>query len=121
MPETGNKLGSRSWWLYTDDTGETYSTQLDDTNAEVMGFEKNDENPNLPRRFTMRGVYAENAAGDRKFLPAPTADSDVYSSNISITLDIDGEEWKTTGRKGEKLSYARNKTEAAPPPPDPAP
>lgn len=121
MPEIGNKLGERAWYQYTDDTGENYSVQLDSTNAEVMGFELNDENPNLPRRFTMRGVYAENSDGARKFLPAPTADSDVYSSNISVTLAIDTEEFKTTGRKGEKVSYARNKTEAAPPPPDPAP
>ncbi len=107
----GNILGGRSYYLYTDDSGTDYSILQDDTLANATGGSLNDQNPAPPRRFEARGVYVEANIGGRikrKFLICPLVTSAFYNSNTTQVFNIDGVDYSSTGRRGEKLSFARN-------------
>lgn len=108
MPESGNLLGERRYYLYTDDIGTAYKFQTDQTLGDAAGNTLNDTNPDLPRRFQPRGVYVEDAEGNRKFLVVGSRTNGVYASNASQDVPIDGITFKTTGRKGEKVSFGSN-------------
>lgn len=106
----GQRLGSRSYYAYTSDSGTIYSVLLDDDIATAGGLVADDTNPNKPNRFQMRGVYVEAiTAGEkaRKFIPC-AADSTLYNTDTTTSVTIDGEAFDTTGRRGETLSFPRN-------------
>lgn len=107
----GNILGGRSYYQYTDDAGNNYSLLQDDTLANAMGSVPNDSFQNPPRRFEARGVFVEanvNGRIKRKFLIAPTVATGFYAANTTTTFNIDGVDYNSTGRKGEKVTFARN-------------
>lgn len=107
----GNILGGRSYYGYTDDNGTTYSILQDDTLANAVGAALDDTNPAPPRRFEARGVYVETIVGTRtkrKFLICPLVTSAFYNSNTTQVFSIDGVDYSSTGRRGERLSFARN-------------
>jgi len=113
----GNILGGRSYYLYTDDSGATYSILQDDTLAAAAGAVLNDANPAPPRRFEPRGIFVEATVGTRvkrKFLTAPLNTAALYNSNVTQNFTIDGVVFASTGRKGETLSFARNSDAADP-------
>lgn len=112
----GNTLGERSYFAYTSDTGQAFKYLTDDDLGEAVGATPNDTNPDLPRRFKPRGVYVQHPdTGQRKFLICPTLANTVYAANASQTVSIDDEDFKTTGRKGEQVSFGANNTPAAAP------
>ena len=104
----GNKLGSRSYYLYTDDLGNNYSYLTDDDLATAVSATLDDSNPPFPRRFKPRGVYVEDAAGARKFVICPLTTTVQYASNASQAVTIDTVAFSTTGRKGEQQSFGSN-------------
>jgi len=109
------RLGPRRYYTYTSDSGEDYSLLLDETLAIVPGTGlvlevAGTNNPQPPRRFKPRGVYwASNTLGlSGKFIVCGTVGSTLYAKNSSTGVTIDEEEGRTTGRKGEKVSYGGN-------------
>ena len=80
----------------------------DDDLATAMNMTRNDSNRQLPRRYEPRGVWAEATVSGRKvrkFLIAPTNDNTAYASESTSNLTVDGTQYRTTGRRGEKVSY----------------
>ena len=107
----GNILGGRSYYLYTDDNDDNYSVLMDDSLAAAQSATLNDSNVGYPRRFKPRGIYLEALIGGvvkRKFLVITDPTSDLYASNVTQTVTIDGVAYQSTGRRGEELSFARN-------------
>jgi len=104
----GNQLGTRAWYLYTGDDQVDYSYQTDDDLADAAGATEDDSNPNFPRRFEPRGVWVESAAGNRKFIICPTNDNTLYAASTTQNVTIDTVVYSTTGRVGEKMTFARN-------------
>lgn len=106
-----NSLGARSYYGYTADSGDTYSYLTDDDLATSVGATLEDGNEPFPRRFKPRGVYVQaTVAGKvlRKFVICPDSTAAPYSQNTSATVTIDGTAFKTTGRRGESMSFANN-------------
>lgn len=117
MPTSGNTLGARRYYNYTDDTGAEFTVLTDETLGTAAGNTLDDTNPGLPRRFQPRGVYVEaevEGVKVRKFLVCGTTENTLYSSNASQDVTIDGITFKTTGRKGESASFGSNPAGAAP-------
>lgn len=109
MP-TGQTLGPRRYFLYTADDANTYSLLLDETLGVAGGLTLNDTNPPPPRRFKPRGVYIEATiagAVARKFL-VTSENSALYATDNSTSVTIDGTAFKTTGRRGEQMSFGSN-------------
>ena len=107
----GNILGRRSYYLYTSDTGDEFSILTDDSLAEAVGLVLNADNPAPPRRFQPRVLHVEfnsDAGLKRKSLVIGDASQANYSSNTTSTVTIDGDNYQTTGRRGETLSFPRN-------------
>lgn len=104
----GNKLGPKSYYLYTDDAGATYSILQDDDLAAAAGNTANDTNPPPPRRFKPRVAHVEDATGARKAIVCGSDSSPLYGQNVSVAVTIDGDPWVTTGRRGERFSVASN-------------
>lgn len=114
MPE-GQFTGARNKYVYTDDGGKDIILTLDSTLAALsptlVVFDP--ANPGTavpaPKRFQPRGVWWQATAtgfvGKRKFLVMGDTSEATYASNISVQLTVDGVQGKTTGRRGEKLSY----------------
>ena len=106
----GQTLGTRSYYLYTNDASANYSILLDDDLATAAGLTKDDSNPNKPDRFKPRGVYVEATVGGnkvRKFLVCQ-ADSAIYDTDTTSSVTIDTQAFDSTGRRGETLSFPRN-------------
>lgn len=111
MPE-GQYTGSRKSYTYTSDDGQKYRLVLDSTLAEVAGVNlppstQTDGGFPKPIRFKPRGVYWQgelDGTTRRKFLVC-NLPSTLYGASISTELTIDGVAGKTTGRRGEKLSF----------------
>lgn len=112
----GQFTGGRSQYVYTDDTGVSYVLTLDDTLASIVGSGLTPFDPATPggatpppRRFRPRGVYWQATAagyeGRRKFLTCGTANGDLYGANLSATFEVDGIAGRTTGRRGERLTF----------------
>lgn len=110
----GNLLGDRYYYKYTDDLGNDYKFLTDEDLGDAGNNEKDDTLDDLPRRFKPRGVYAQNDDGNRKFIIVGDPDDEVFASNSSQTLTIDGQSFKTTGRRGEQVSFGRNRVAATP-------
>ena len=107
----GNILGGRSYYGYTADNGDTYSILMDDSLATAVSGVLNDSNPAPPRRFSPRGVYVEVTVGGRlkrKKLTIPDPTSALYTNITTTDFVIDGVTYKSTGRVGEKITFARN-------------
>jgi len=117
------RLGPRSYYTYTSDSGTEYSLLIDDTLATVAGTglvleTSSSTSSPPPRRFKPRGVFWEsNTVGlSGKFIVCGTIDGALYSNDSSTAVTIDGEVGRTTGRKGEKVSYGGNPPAATPTP-----
>lgn len=110
----GNLLGERRYYEYIDDAGNGFKYLTDQSLGQAVGATENDTNPDLPRRFSPRILYAEGPNGERKKVIVPTADNTAYARNTSTNLTIDGLTFSTTGRRGEKVSFGANPPAAAP-------
>lgn len=113
MPE-GQYLGTRTTYNYQMENGDEIQLVLDTTIGSIASNDlvpatTGDGSTPKPLRFEPRGVYWEgelDGAKKRKFVPCnPTAP--LYLSNTSTTLTIDGVAGRTTGRRGEKLSFPK--------------
>lgn len=111
----GNLLGQRGWYLYTADNGNQYSYQTDRDLAAAVGATLNASNQTLPRGLRPRGVYCQDADGNRKFVICPSTTTAAYEADGSTTLTIDGTAFTTTGKRGERVRVPNN------PPAAPAP
>lgn len=109
----GNRLGSKSKYEYTSDTGAKYILTLDDdlvvTNSGLVPLPANSTATPKPSRFQPRVVYAQQfIAGQgnaRKALVAGTTAAALYATNSPQELTIDGETFTTTGRRGETQTF----------------
>lgn len=113
----GNTLGERRYYAYMSDGGTAYRYLTDVDLATAIGATENDTNPDLPRRFNPRILYAQATInGDlvRKSIIVPTVDNTAYAAESPTDLTIDTETFRTTGRRGEKQSFGAN-------PPTPTP
>lgn len=116
MPTSGNTLGARRYYNYTDDIGNEFTILTDETLGTAAGNTLDDANPGLPRRFKPRGVYVEaEVEGEvvRKFLTIGSRTNTIYASNASQDVVIDAITFKTTGRRGESASFGSNPTAPA--------
>lgn len=105
---TGNRLGPKSDYAYIDDTGATFTITVDDNLATAAGLAGAvSGSARIPSRFKPRGVYVESVAAPviRKFVICGAVTAALYKSNGSQTVAIDGEDFTTTGRKGEQASF----------------
>ena len=95
---------------YTGDDGNDYTIQVADfvddmTNTET-GLAASAGDPVLPKGLKVRGFYIQSGTGRRKFVPCNTSGTRYSNGSLSVTGTIDGEnDWITTGRKGERLSF----------------
>lgn len=109
MP-AGQTTGVRRYFGYVSDSGETYSLLLDETLGIIGGMDLDDSNPPPPRRFRPRGVYVEGQVGSqtaRKFITcSPTVL--LYRTDQSTTVAIDGVNFSSTGRRGERQTFGAN-------------
>lgn len=114
MPE-GQFSGSRSRYVYTNDSGDDYILRLDDTLAALSttltAFDP--ANPGTavkkPDGFKPRGVYwiatATGFEGRKKFIVCGDGSDALYDTTTGATLTVDGVAGRTTGRKGESLTF----------------
>lgn len=116
----GNSLGPRGKFIYTSDAGNTYSLLLDATLGEAAGLPQRDATSGAtatgkPTRFKPRVVFLEATVpvedgeeGEtvtlRKELVVNRTNA-LYNSNSIGTVSIDGVEFTSTGRRGEKMSF----------------
>lgn len=115
MP-VGQFTGPRTTYIYENDAGGQYLLSLDETNATLAGtglvaatIANAAGAAPRPSNFKPRGVYWQATAapiGARKFLTCGDVTAALYASDISQALTIDGVAGVTTGRVGEKLSFA---------------
>lgn len=114
MPE-GQFTGTRSSYIYTADDGTTTILQVDDTLAGLTGtglisYTGQAVDGLSVLRFTPRIVYWESDdKTKRKRIICGDVTGTLYSKVTSAALTIDGVAGKTTGRRGEKLSYLKAK------------
>jgi len=107
---TGNTLGARRYYKYTNDNDEVYSYLTDKDLGDAVGDDLDDSNPPFPRRFKPRGVYVQATIDNRltrKFLVIGDTSNDLWSDS-SETIEIDGVSFSSTGRRGEALSFGGN-------------
>lgn len=104
----GNKLGKRKYYKYTSDTGGEYSYLTDIDLATAAGAVADASFPGFPRRFKPRVVYMQATDGAKKKVICPTLASTLYDSDTTQDITIDTVVFKTTGRAGEKMSFASN-------------
>lgn len=110
----GQFTGERCAYVYVMEDGTPIQLVLDRTIAEVVGTglvlaQADDGSVSKPINFTPRGVYWQgelDGKQKRKFLPC-SFPSPLYGNNVSAPVTIDGVVGRTTGRVGEKLSFAR--------------
>jgi hypothetical protein len=102
----GNTLGTRSRYLYVSDTGTTYTLRLDDDLAEAGGLTEGNNGVYPPPRFKPRVVLAqaEDAEGNLLRKRIPCAPTSGLLSDTPQVVEIDGVNFTTTGRVGEKAS-----------------
>lgn len=112
----GNRLGEREKYEYTSDGGEVYKLETDESLA-VAGTGAGTAAPIVydpatsdagaePKRFKPRVVFAQSPVdGARKEVICFDPTADLYQTEQSKTVVIDGETFVTTGRRGEKLTF----------------
>lgn len=121
MPE-GQFGGSRATYEYIAESGAVYQLSLDETLGGITDAGLNRATTDTtatpaPKRFKPRGVYWEGTLDSkvrRKFIVCAST-STLYQSDTSQDVTIDGVAGKTTGRRGETLSFL--KLDAATPAP----
>lgn len=111
----GQFTGSRSKYVYTMDGGQDVILTLDDTLAALSttltAF--NPASPGTavpaPRRFKPRVVFWEGTAagfeGKRKAIVVGDTSDTIYATQTGAALTVDGVAGRTTGRRGEKLTF----------------
>lgn len=104
----GNLLGPRGWYQYTADNGNQYSYLTDRDLATAVGATLSDDNQTLPRGLRPRGVYCQDADGNRKFVTVPATSSAVWTADGSTTLTIAGTNFVVTGKRGERVRIPNN-------------
>ena len=82
--------GSRKWMIYVADDGTEYAVQIDESNAEALGFQDitadNVTTLPLPKGYKMRSVSVQDpVSGARRELPVGTA---VASVTIAAAVGI---------------------------------
>ena len=112
MPE-GQYSGQKCTYEYTTDLNATYLIVLDATlgdltdNGMVLATETTTGVP-APSRFEPRQVFwvgTLNGRPVRKRIICGDANAPLYATDVSQNLTIDGVAGRTTGRKGEKLTF----------------
>lgn len=112
----GQFLGPRQKYVYTMDSDVEVVLTLDatlgglaNTGLTVFDPATPGDAVNAPRRFKPRGVYWQGTATgfekSRKFLVCGDPAATLYASQVSQAVTIDGVAGKTTGRRGEKLTF----------------
>lgn len=106
----GNTLGPRAYFRYVSDSGVNYNI-LTDVDVGTAGglVQATTGAQRKPGGFELRGVYAEATVGGRlvrKFVPC-SATSPAYNTDVSTAITIDGSNFLTTGRRGERASFPR--------------
>lgn len=111
----GQFTGSREKYVYTSDDGTDYILTLDTTLAATSStltlFDP--ANPGTaipaPRRFRPRGVHWQGTQagyeGRRKFLVCGDPSDPHYSRASGESFTVDLIQGRTTGRRGETLSF----------------
>jgi len=116
---TWNRLGSKTDYVYTSDSGDTYSVSTDDDLAVAglgagaaapVAYDPDSPPANflgpLPRRTKPRVVFAQaDSDRARKDLIAFDPTADLYATTARQAVTIDGEDGETTGRRGEKFTF----------------
>lgn len=104
----GNLLGVRRYYSYTTDSGVDYKYLTDEDLGTAIGATLNDTNPDFPRRFSPRILHCRDAEGNKKRVVVPTVGNSAYAADASTTLTIDGVDFETTGRVGERMTFGSN-------------
>lgn len=121
MPLSGNRQGPRERYLYQSDDDGVFYILTTDVDLAIAGLGDVGAAPEVydpanppatgtvcpaPRRFSPRVVFAQDpVSGARKSLIAFSPESNLYSTSTPDTITIDGLDFVTTGRKGEKLTF----------------
>lgn len=114
----GNLQGPRAKYVYEADDGSTYSVTTDQDLA-VAGLGAADAAPvefdpasppanysgQFPRGAETRKVFVQDANGNRKALTAFDLTADLYATTLPQTVSIDGVNFTSTGRKGERVTF----------------
>lgn len=104
----GNRLGPRGVFLYTSDTGTEYRIETDASlgAASALPVAASGDGSPPPRRFSPRGVWCKSVAGDptTRFVPC-NVDFAAYATSTPTSVTIDGEQFTSTGRVGERLTF----------------
>lgn len=109
MP-AGQTLGVKRYFGYANDGGGSYSLLLDQTLGAAGGLTEDDSFPPPPRRFRPRGVYVEAVIGGavaRKYIVCEPGAA-LYATDTSTDVTIDTIVFKSTGRRGERLTFGAN-------------
>jgi len=116
MP-VGQFVGPKKKVQYESDSGDVYILLRDETLAGVAGVGLVDSDPATdpdsspaPRGFKPRGVYWQSnddqtPPGARKFLICGTPLAALYATSAGAAVTVDGVAGRTTGRRGETLSF----------------
>lgn len=121
MPLNGNRMGSRSKYLYQSDDDNIYYILTTDDDLAVAGFGDVSDPPEIydpqnppatgticpaPRRFKPRRVHLKDPiSGAQKSPVAFYPDATAYSRSIGEQITIDGLAFTSTGRTGESLTF----------------
>ena len=114
----GNTLGPRAKFIYTSDSGARYVLTMDADLGTAAGLPTRDATSGAgatrrPTRFKPRVVFLEatvpGAAGSEGYVARKelvvNANNPLYNSDSAAAITIDGLEFISTGRRGEKLSF----------------
>lgn len=122
MPLTGNRLGPRVKIVYESEKANTLYIVETDADLRVAGAgsgagQADIYDPNSPpappavispppKRFKPRVVFVQDpVSGARKEIVCAQTDANLYASTQRQTIAIDGLDFVTTGRRGEKLTF----------------
>jgi len=116
MP-VGQFLGGKTKVQYESDSGDVYIISRDDTLIGITGVGLVPSDPATdppstpaPKRFRPRGVYWQSNAtatppNARKFLICGTPLAPLYAASTGTAVTVDLVEGRTTGRRGETLTF----------------
>lgn len=110
----GQFSGPKGKYVYTSDTGDLYLITRDTdlagtalTEVSLPLYTNQTDVGYAPPRFKPRGVYwkADASPFYRKFLICGAADAAAYDNSAPVAITIDGIAGKTTGKRGERVTY----------------
>lgn len=117
MP-VGQFVGPKKKYVYVDDGGRNIIITRDATLGDLAGTGLVEFDPATPpagaspqpKGFELRGVYWQSNPDQtppnaRKFLVCGTTDASLYDNNASQAVTVDDVVGRTTGRKGEAVSF----------------